>query len=103
MTKIKVRINPPTPSKEAIAKHKDFNAFMHRYQQYYTTRGIRHLLYNDRRKLVYLVIIIIFLLLMLFADDIESATPPGHTHSNPAKAKAIITHDKAPLNALNDI
>lgn len=57
------------PPREVILRHKDFDTFMSRYQQYYTTRGIRRMLYHDRRKLVYIVLIIIFLLLMLFGED----------------------------------
>ncbi|MEL7001869.1 MAG: hypothetical protein AAFN93_03945, partial [Bacteroidota bacterium] len=45
---------------------------MGKYQKYYTSRGIRDMLYNDRKKLVYIVLIILFLLLLLFVDDIAA-------------------------------
>ena len=71
MTKLKVNINKPQPPLDIIHKYRDFGSLMQRYTKYYRTDGIRHMLYNDRRKLVYIVIIIVFILLMLFADDVS--------------------------------
>ncbi|MEQ8476554.1 hypothetical protein [Fulvivirga sp.] len=71
MTKLKVNINKPQPPLEVIHKYRDFGGLMQQYSKYYRTDGIRHMLYNDRRKLVYIVIIIVFILLMLFSDDIS--------------------------------
>jgi len=72
MAKIKVKINAPTPSLETVRSYKDFDRFMDRYKKYYSTAGIRDMLYNDRKKLVYIVIIILFLMLLLFVEDITS-------------------------------
>jgi len=69
MGKIKVKIDEPIPSKKVIHRHKNFNSFLENYQKYYSTRGIRHMLYNDRKKLVFIVLMIVFLLLLLFAND----------------------------------
>lgn len=68
MAKVRVKINAPVPGPEVINNYKDFNRFMDNYRKYYSTVGIRNLLYRDRKKLVYIVIVIIFLLLLLFAD-----------------------------------
>ncbi len=68
MGKFKVVIDPPMPSKEAINKHKDYGAFMNNYKKYYGTKGIRRLLYKDRRKMVMIVIFIILALLYLFGE-----------------------------------
>ncbi len=69
MASIKVKIDPSTPSYSVINRQKNFDRFMDRYKQYYTTRGIRHMLYHDRKKLVLIVILAIFLLLMLFQES----------------------------------
>lgn len=74
MARLKVKINPETPSIEAIHQYRDFGSIMQQYQKYYTTAGIRHMLYKDRKKLIYIVLIIIFLLLLLFAEDVEAGT-----------------------------
>ena len=74
MTKIKVKINQEAPSLETVHSYRDFGSIMQSYQKYYTTSGIRHLLYKDRKKLVYIVIILIFLLLLLFAEEVEAST-----------------------------
>lgn len=70
MTKIKVKINSPAPSLETIHQFRDFEGFLRQYRKYYSTAGIRDMLYNDRKKLVYIVIIILFLMLLLFVEDI---------------------------------
>ena len=75
MTKIKVKINAPAPSIEAIHQFKDFEGFLQQYRKYYSTAGIRDMLYNDRKKLVYIVIIILFLMLLLFVEDITKKDP----------------------------
>jgi len=72
MGKIKVKINDPGPSMDTIRNYRDFDGLMGKYQKYYTSRGIRDMLYNDRKKLVYIVLIILFLLLLLFVDDISA-------------------------------
>lgn len=69
MAKIKVKINAPAPSIETIHQYRDFNRFMDQYKKYYSTSGIRDMLYNDRKKLIFIVIIILFLMLLLFAED----------------------------------
>lgn len=71
MAKLKIHINKPQPPLEVIRKYRDFGGLMQQYSKYYRTDGIRHMLYNDRRKLVYVALIIVFILLMLFADDIS--------------------------------
>ena len=68
MPEIKVKINATQPSLDTVRKYRDFDRFMDNYRKYYSTGGIRNLLYKDRRKLVYLVILIIFLLLLLFGN-----------------------------------
>jgi hypothetical protein len=74
MARFKIKINPPVPTLETIHQYRDFGGLLHRYKKYYTTDGIRYMLYNDRKKLVYIVIIVIFLLLLLFADDVVAKT-----------------------------
>ncbi|MEO1052604.1 MAG: hypothetical protein AAFX87_18370 [Bacteroidota bacterium] len=69
MAKLKVKINAPQPSYDTIRKYKNFDSFLDGYKKYYTTRGIRQMLYHDRRKLAYIVIIILFLLMLLFAEE----------------------------------
>lgn len=78
MARIKVKINAPSPSTETIRSYRNFDRFMDQYRKYYSTQGIRYMLYNDRKKLVYIVIIILFLLLLLFADDF---TAPQHNET----------------------
>lgn len=78
MAEIKVKIDQPEPSQKTIRKYKDFNSLMDSYKKYYTTRGIREMLYKDRKKLVYIVIILIFLLLMLFWEESEATTLAFH-------------------------
>lgn len=68
MATIKVKINAPQPPLETVRTYRDFDRFMDNYRKYYSTSGIRDLLYKDRKKLVYLVIVIIFLLLLLFGN-----------------------------------
>ena len=72
---IKVNINKPRPDREMILKHKDFKGFLHTYKKYYSTSGIRYMLYRDRKKLVYIIIILIFLLLMLVAHEEGDSKP----------------------------
>lgn len=72
MAILKVKVNPKNPPIETIRRYRDFGSVMDKYTQYYRTDGIRHLLYNDRKKLVYIVLIVIFLLLLLFADDVSA-------------------------------
>lgn len=72
MAKIKVKINTPGPSLDTIRNYRDFDGLMSKYQKYYTSRGITDMLYNDRKKLVYVILIILFLLLLLFVDDIAA-------------------------------
>lgn len=74
MTKIKVKINAPSPSMETVRSYRNFDRFMDQYKKYYSTSGIRDMLYNDRKKLVFIVIIILFLMLLLFVDDITNPT-----------------------------
>jgi len=74
---IKVKVNAPKPSLETVRSFKNFDGLLHQYKKYYSTSGIRDMLYNDRKKLVYIVIIILFLLILLFADDIK-AEPSKH-------------------------
>ena len=73
MAGIKVKIDQETPPREVITKYKNFDSLMDNYKKYYTTRGIRELLYKDRRKLVYLVIILLFILLLLFLEEKEAS------------------------------
>lgn len=80
MTKISVKVNNPTPGLETIHRYRDFNRFMDEYRKYYSTSGIREMLYNDRKKLVFIVIIILFLMLLLFVEDITSAKPNSPAH-----------------------
>lgn len=68
MAKIRVKINGPEPSKKSVMQYRNFNRFMDQYKQYYSTSGIRNMLYNDRKKLIYIVIIILFLLLLIFVE-----------------------------------
>ena len=56
-------------------RHKDFPGFLKTYRKYYSTGGIRQMLYKDRKKLVYIVIILILLLLMLVANEEGDAKP----------------------------
>jgi len=72
---IKVKINNPQPDRNMIMRHKDFNGFLNTYRKYYSTGGIRDMLYRDRRKLVYIVILLLFLLLMLIAHDEGESKP----------------------------
>lgn len=74
MGRLKVKINQEVPSLETIHSYRDFGSIMQNYQKYYTTSGIRQLLYKDRKKLVYIVIIIIFLLLLIFSDELEASS-----------------------------
>ena len=74
MTKIKVKINAPSPSVETVRSYRNFDRFIDQYKKYYSTTGIRDMLYNDRKKLIYIVIIILFLMLLLFVDDITAPT-----------------------------
>ncbi|MDH5400050.1 MAG: hypothetical protein OEX02_18005 [Cyclobacteriaceae bacterium] len=69
MGKIKVKMNPEMPSPELISKYKNFDMFMDSYKKYYSTSGIRNMLYGDKKKLIFIVLVIIFLLLMLFASE----------------------------------
>ncbi|MBL6445229.1 hypothetical protein JMN32_02845 [Fulvivirga sp. 29W222] len=71
MTKIKVKINVPVPPIETIHQYRDFSRFMDQYKKYYSTVGIRDMLYKDRKKLVFIVIIILFLMLLLFVEDLH--------------------------------
>lgn len=77
MTRIKVKINAPYPPAETIRSYRNFDRFMDQYRKYYSTDGIRYMLYNDRKKLVYIVIIVLFLLLLLFADDFTKPVDEG--------------------------
>jgi len=72
MHKVKVHFNKPDPLPATISKYKDFNRFIYRYQQFYTTSGIRHLFRYDIKKLVLIVIIVVLILLMIFAEDGEA-------------------------------
>ncbi len=72
MTRLKVKINREYPPIETIRQYQDFGGLMQCHKMYYSTAGIRHMLYNDRKKLIYIVLIIIFLLLLLFADDVSA-------------------------------
>ena len=72
MAGIRIKIDQPEPTRKVIGKYKNFNSLMDGYKKYYTTRGIRDLLYRDRKKLVYIVIILIFLMLLIFFDDSEA-------------------------------
>lgn len=77
MGKIKVHINRPEPDKETIRKHKDFNRFSERYEQYYRQDGIRKMLFGttrDKRRLVYIVIILLTLLILWLAEE-ENSKP----------------------------
>ena len=78
MTKIKVKINAPVPPMDTIHRYRDFDGLMANYQKYYRTEGIRDMLYNDRRKLVYIVIIVLLLLLLLFSEDIAQPIEAFH-------------------------
>ncbi len=69
MSEIKVKIDSPAPDREMIRKYKNFDRFMDRYRRYYSTRGIREMLYNDKRKLIYIVIILLTILLLLISYD----------------------------------
>ncbi|UII29984.1 hypothetical protein LVD17_16930 [Fulvivirga ulvae] len=81
MAKIKVKINAPAPSIETIHQYRNFNRFMDQYKKYYSTIGIRDMLYNDRKKLVFIVIIILFLMLLLFVDDLHGTESEKHEKS----------------------
>lgn len=72
MAQLKVKINRDYPSTETIRQYRDFGSLMQRYKMYYSTAGIRYMLYNDRKKLIYIVLVIIFLFLLLFADDVSA-------------------------------
>ncbi|MEM9856141.1 MAG: hypothetical protein AAF843_02225 [Bacteroidota bacterium] len=72
MIRIRVKVNSPSPSLSTLRQYRDFDGFLKEYRQYYSTSGIRHMLYNDRKKLIYIVIIILFLLMLLFVDDISA-------------------------------
>lgn len=72
MAQIRVKINPATPSLETVRDFRDFGGLMYKFKKYYTTDGIRHMLYRDRKRLVYIVLIIIFLLLLLFSDEVNA-------------------------------
>ena len=75
MTKIKVKIDRQDPPREVIEKYRNFDRFMDNYSKYYSTRGIRNLLYRDRKKMAMIVLIVIFILLWLFsAEDAEAIT-----------------------------
>lgn len=89
MAKIKVKINNPSPSLNTIRNYRDFDGLMGKYQKYYTTRGIRDMLYNDRKKLVYIILIILFLLLLLFADDIAAQNDTSYFQKFPQKMEYI--------------
>lgn len=91
MAKIKVKINSPEPPIETIHRYRDFDGLMGKYQKYYTSHGIRDMLYNDRRKLVYVVLIILFILLLLFADDIAAQHNISH-HQAMANQVAGVMH-----------
>lgn len=86
MTKIKVKINAQSPSMETVRSYRNFDRFMDQYKKYYSTAGIRDMLYNDRKKLVYIVIIILFLLLLLFVDDI---TAPNKPEKSPTSTEQV--------------
>lgn len=74
MAGIKIKIDQAEPSHEVIRKYKNFNSLMDGYKKYYTTRGIREMLYKDRKRLVYIIILLLFLLLLLIFDDAEAAS-----------------------------
>ncbi len=77
MARIKVNINKPDPSQEEIHKHKDFERFADRFEQYYRQDGIRKMLsgdLKDRRKLIYIIILILLALILLLGDA-EADTP----------------------------
>jgi len=79
MVKIKVNINKPDPTKEEIRKHKDFERFSDRFEQYYRQDGIRKMLsgeLKDRRKLIYLIIILLLALLFLLGDLKDGNSKP---------------------------
>ncbi len=76
MGKFKIKINPPVPSLETIHQYRNFGGLLHRYKKYYSTDGIRYMLYHDRKKLVYIVIIIVFLLMLLFVEEISAQSIP---------------------------
>ncbi|MDH5603168.1 MAG: hypothetical protein OEY51_04495 [Cyclobacteriaceae bacterium] len=80
---IKVKINPPKPDREMILRHKDFKGFLSTYRKYFSSGGIRYMLYRDRKKLVYIIIILIFLLLMLVAHE------EGESRPVPAPIKVV--------------
>lgn len=68
MAQIKVNINKPDPSKEAIHKYKNYNSFLETYQQLHTPNGIGKMFYRDKVKLSMIVVFIMLLLIYLFAD-----------------------------------
>lgn len=69
MGKTRVRLNPDPPARDMIRKHKNFDRFMDNYRKYYSTSGIRELLYRDRKKMAIIVLIVIFILLWLFSGE----------------------------------
>lgn len=78
MSSIKVKINPPLPSREVINKYKNFGRFMDSYRKYYSPSGFRYMMKFERRKLIYIVLIIILILLLLFAnEEVAGAGMPG--------------------------
>ena len=89
MAEIKIKIDQELPSREEITKYKNFDSLMDSYKKYYTTRGIREMLYKDRKKLVYLVIILLMLLLLLFLD--ETLTDPVTTLPEPGSPSLCFT------------
>lgn len=87
MAEVKVKINGPKPTLDTIHSYRNFDRFMDQYRKYYSTQGIRDMLYNDRKKLVYIVIIILFLLLLLFVEDI--ATSKNDTTEKPQNTEQV--------------
>ena len=96
MTKIKVKINAPLPPLDTVHQYRDFDGLMAKFRKYYSTGGIRDLLYNDRRKLVYIVIIVLLLLLLLFVEDITKNPDGTSQKSNTEQTNGAISSFTTP-------
>lgn len=75
MSSIKVNINKPDPSPQAIRKHKNYQSFMQTYQDLHTPRGLARMLYRDRMKISLIVVIAALFLLYLFNELGEEDAP----------------------------
>jgi len=82
MSKLKININKPDPSKESIQKYKKYDSVIDTYHKFHSPRGIRELWYKDKRLLALIVTILMLLLILLFEGEFDE---PIHqdTQNNP--------------------